>query len=453
MASPLDLSLQEISRQLEQGHLSATDLVVAAQERHDPELNAYKTWAPDFALRQARAADAVHQSGARLGPLQGIPISVKDIYGVAGLPIFAGSPRELPEIWRQEGPLVRALRHQLSVIMGKSHTVEFAFGGLGTNAHWGTPRNPRDRKLHRTPGGSSSGAAVSLGEGTALLAAGTDTGGSVRIPASMTGQVGLKTTKGRWSTEGIVPLSSSFDTAGLLARSVADMIFAFVALDGAPVPSTPDLSGLRLAIGEEFFWTGTSPGVAERAHEAIALLAERGARTLPCEIPGCAEVYQLYQSGGITAVELYRFLSTTLPEWIDTLDPHVRSRIGSAKELPAWTYIDRKSQYDSLGRRAATLFDRVDAVLMPTIPITPPPIAEVAEEAGYRPANLLALRNTCIVNFLGLCAISMPVGFDAVGMPVGLQIVGPPNGEPRLLAIAAAFENAFAAKGFWKPRA
>jgi len=450
MASPLDLSLLEISRRFEEGRLNATDLVAAAQERHDPELNAYKTWAPDFALRQARAADAVRQSGTQLGPLQGIPVSVKDLYGVAGLPVFAGSPRELPETWRREGPLVRALRGQLAVIMGKAHTVEFAFGGLGTNAHWEAPRNPWDRKVHRSPGGSSSGAGVSLGEGTALLAVGTDTGGSVRIPASMTGQVGLKTTKGRWSTDGIVPLSPSFDTAGLLTRSVADMIFAFVALDGVPVPPTPEPGELRLAVGEDFFWAETSPGVAERAREAIAILAGLGARTTPLEIPGCAEVYQLYQSGGIVSPELYRFLSVELPEWIDTLDPRVASRMASAKELPAWSYLDRKSKYDALSRRAATLFDQVDAVLMPTVPVTPPPIADVADEARYRQANMLALRNTCVVNFLGLCAITMPVGLDAAGMPVGLQIVGPPNAEPRLLSIAAAFEKAFVSKGVWK---
>ena len=450
MASPLDLSLLEISRRFEQGCLSATDLVAAAQERHDPELNAYKTWAPEFALRQAQAADAVRRSGTQLGPLQGIPVSVKDLYGVAGLPVFAGSPRELPETWRREGPLVRALRNQLAVIMGKAHTVEFAFGGLGTNAHWGAPRNPWDRKVHRSPGGSSSGAGVSLGEGTALLAVGTDTGGSVRIPASMTGQVGLKTTKGRWSTDGIVPLSPSFDTAGLLTRSVADMIFAFVALDGVPVPAAPEPGELRLAVGEDFFWAETSPGVAERAREAIAILAGLGTRITPLEIPGCAEVYQLYQSGGIVSPELYRFLSVELPEWIDTLDPRVGGRMAPAKDMPAWTYLDRKMKYDSLSRRAATLFDQVDAVLMPTVPVTPPPIADVADEARYRQANLLALRNTCVVNFLGLCAVTMPVGLDAAGMPVGLQIVGPPNAEPRLLSIAAAFEKAFVSKGVWK---
>src|SRR5919197_2584043 len=183
MASPLDWSLAEISARLADGRLHARTLVEEAQARHDPSLNAYKTWAPDFALRQADAADAAFAAGNRLGALQGIPVSVKDLYGVKGLPTFAGSPRELPARWQREGPLVRTLRSQNAVIMGKSHTVEFAFGGLGLNAHWPTPWNPQDRKVHRSPGGSSSGAGVSLGEGTALLALGTDTAGSVRIPA------------------------------------------------------------------------------------------------------------------------------------------------------------------------------------------------------------------------------------------------------------------------------
>src|SRR5436190_8647495 len=262
MASPLNLALSDISARLSDGRIRARELTEAAQAQHDPSLNAYKAWAPEFALRQADAADAAFAAGSHLGRLQGIPVSVKDIYGVAGLPVFAGSPRELPAAWQREGPLVRALRSQLAVIMGKTHTVEFAFGGLGINAHWPVPWNPQDRNVHRAPGGSSSGAGVSLGERTALLALGTDTAGSVRIPASVTGNAGIKTTKGRWSTDGVVPLSPTFDTTGLLARSVADLAFAFEELDGRAVTSLQDLSGVRLGIAERFLWDGTSPGIS-----------------------------------------------------------------------------------------------------------------------------------------------------------------------------------------------
>src|SRR5688572_26595296 len=285
MASVLDLSLSEVASRLADGRLRALALTEEIQSRHDPALNAYKTWAPDFALRQADAADTAFAAGVRLGALQGIPVSVKDLYGVEELPTFAGSPRELPAHWRREGPVVRTLRRQIAIITGKAHTVEFAFGGLGLNAHWPAPWNPQDRKVHRSPGGSSSGAGVSLGEGTALLALGTDTAGSVRIPASMTGSDGIKTTKRRWSTDGVVPLSPTFDTTGLLARSAADLAFAFEQLDSASVPVLPDLAGFRLGRAERFFWEETSPGVSERVEEALGLAAADGARVADAALP------------------------------------------------------------------------------------------------------------------------------------------------------------------------
>ena len=449
MASPLDWSLSEISARLADGRLRARALVEDAQARHDPSLNAYKTWGSDLALRQADAADAAFAAGDRLGALQGIPVSVKDIYGVEGLPIFAGSPRELPTRWRREGPLVRALRSQNAVIMGKSHTVEFAFGGLGINAHWPTPWNPQDRTVHRAPGGSSSGAGVTLGEGTALIALGTDTAGSVRIPASMTGNAGIKTTKGRWSTDGVVPLSPTFDTTGLLARSAADLAFAFQQLDGATVPVLPDLTGLRLGRAERFFWEGTSPGVSERVEEALGVAAADGARVADAGLPAVKELFEIYHKGGIVSVELYAFLSAELPDWLETLDARVRRRMDAGKALPAWDYLDRKARYAALGRDAAASLAGIDALVCPTVPITPPPVADIADDEAYIRTNLLALRNTCPASFLGLCAATIPAGRDAAGMPVGLQLVGAPGSETRLLAIAVRLEHLLAKKGAW----
>jgi aspartyl-tRNA(Asn)/glutamyl-tRNA(Gln) amidotransferase subunit A len=449
MASPLDWPLAEISARLAEGGLRARALIEEAQARHDPSLNAYKTWAPEFALRQADAADAAFAAGNRLGALQGIPVSVKDIYGVEGLPVFAGSPRELPARWRREGPLVRTLRKQIAVIMGKAHTVEFAFGGLGLNAHWPAPWNPQDRKVHRSPGGSSSGAGVSLGEGTALIALGTDTAGSVRIPASMTGNAGIKTTKGRWSTNGVVPLSPTFDTTGLLARSAADLAFAFHQLDGAVVPALSDLAGIRLGRAERFFWEDTSPGVSERVDDALSLAAADGARVADAALPAVKEVFELYHKGGIVSAELYAFLSAELPEWLETLDPRVRRRMDAGKGLPAWDYLQRKARYASLAADAANSFAGVDALVSPTVPITPPPVADVADDEAYTRANLLALRNTCPASFLGLCAVTIPAGRDAAGMPVGLQLVGRPNSEARLLAIAVRLEHLLAKREAW----
>ena len=449
MSSPMDLPLPEIAARLADGRLRARELTEAAQARHDPRLNAYKTWAPEFALRQADAADAAFAAGNCLGRLQGIPVSVKDLYGVAGLPVFAGSPRELPAPWQREGPLVRALRNQLAVLMGKTHTVEFAFGGLGTNAHWPAPWNPQDRKVHRAPGGSSSGAGVSLGEGTALLALGTDTAGSVRIPASVTGNAGIKTTKGRWSTEGVVPLSPTFDTTGLLARSVADLAFAFQQLDGTALMPLQDLNGVKLAIAESFFWEGTSPGVAERVAEALQMAEGAGARTKELALPATAELFEIYHKGGIVSCELYRFLSSELPVWIETLDPRVRWRMEAGKLLPAWEYLQRTERYSALAAGAIEALRDVDALVSPTVPISPPPVAELAGDEVYMRTNMLTLRNTCVASFLGLCAVTLPCGRDAIGMPVGLQLMGRPGSETRLLAIAAGLERLLQEKQVW----
>lgn len=449
MASPLEWSLSEISARLADGRLRARALIEEAQSRHNPALNAYKTWAPDFALRQADAADVAFAAGNRLGALQGIPVSVKDIYGVEGLPIFAGSPRELPKHWQREGPLVRKLRNQIAVLMGKAHTVEFAFGGLGINAHWPAPWNPHDHKLHRSPGGPSSGAGVSLGEGTALIALGTDTAGSVRIPASMTGNAGVKTTKGRWSTDGVVPLSPTFDTTGLLARSATDLAFAFQQLDGAPIPALPDLAGIKLGRAERFFWEDTSPGVSERVEEALGLAAADGARVADAALPAAKDVFELYHKGGIVAPELYAFLAAELPDWLETLDPRVRRRMEAGKGLPAWEYIQHKERYAALGADAASSLTAIDALVSPTVPITPPPVADLTDDDVYIRTNLLALRNTCPASFLGLCAVTLPAGRDVAGMPVGLQLVGAAGSETQLLAIAVRIERLLARKGAW----
>src|SRR5690348_15281749 len=286
---PLSRPLIEIARELRDRRATARELVDAAIARHESvgeRLHAYSFWAPEQARAVADAADAAFAAGVSTGPLQGLPVSIKDLFAASGYPCFAGSSRRLPaDPWEQDGPLVATLRRQIGVIMGKTHMVEFAFGGTGYNAHWGAPYNPWDASAHRAPGGSSSGAGVSLLEGSALLAFGSDTAGSVRIPASMTGTVGLKVTLGRWSTEGVVPLSTTFDTPGLLARSVSDVAYGFAALDAAGIDpvgfisraGTHDLSGVRIGVGDPFLWRDCDPGIAETAHEAVNALSRAGA--------------------------------------------------------------------------------------------------------------------------------------------------------------------------------
>ena len=452
----LDRPLSEISDALGAGDVSSRALTEAAIARRAAAhhgahgLEAYKTWDPERALAQAAAADAARALGRELGRLQGVPVSIKDIYGVTGMPTFAGTPRRLPAKWECEGPVAQALTSQLAVVMGKTHTVEFAMGMLGTNAHWGTPRNPWDATSHRVPGGSSAGAGVSLVEGSALVALGTDTAGSVRGPASSTGTVGLKTSKGRWSTAGIVPLSPTLDTAGVLARTVADLAVAFAEIDPAAAAdpagtaralATLDVAGLRIGIADDFFWNDCSPGVAEAARAAVAELEHAGARTRPTPIPQGPELYAIQRAGSFGASEFSAFVSAELPDWLDTLDPGVRARVTAAQGMTAAVYLGRLRQRRAMIDAAATSFDGVDIVAMPTLPNTPPRLDEIADPAAFSDASVLALRNTSIANLLDMCAITLPVALDDAGMPVGLQLLAPLGADMRLLSAALAVER------------
>ncbi len=400
---------------------------------------------------QLDAFEAERRALVPSGPLGGVPVSVKDLYGVSGWRTYAGSPRPLPARFARDGWLVRRLRRAGALVTGKTHTVEFAFGGIGTNPHWPTPRNPWGGAVHRVPGGSSSGAGVSLHDGTAWLALGTDTAGSVRIPAAWTGTVGLKTTAGRWPTEGIVPLSPTLDTAGLLARTVEDVCWAFGALDPAwgdpaafrrawPVPT---VAGVRLGLLEDPWMQGCRDGVEEVVLSALRELETAGARVHPVRLPAALEALELFSLGGPVAVELAAFLMHELPGWRASLDPNVAARLRQADELPAIEYLRRGSVLRRLASAADACFVEagVDLLVGPTVALGPPALDDVAEPARYREANLLALRNTSVVNYLGLCAITLPVGLDRLGAPVGLHLVAPARSEERLLAMALAVEG------------
>lgn len=448
--SPLKLPLHEQYAALRSGKLAATTLAETSLEAHrtrGQHDHAYLTWNGEAALAHARAIDNVIRQGGDTGALMGISVSLKDLFGVPGLPTYAGSSQRLPPQWEQAGPLVSALLAQLPSVMGKTHTVEFAFSGLGTNPHWGAPRNPWDLQTHRVPGGSSSGAGVSLVGGTASLALGTDTAGSVRIPASMTGVAGLKTTAGRWPGSGIVPLSPTLDSPGLLAHRVADLAFGFAALDGAltgdsdRVPSTPALADLTFGVPSAFFWDDCSPGVAETVEDAIRQLEAAGARVVTMDLAGTDEAYTLFLEGGLAAVELAAFFKTELPSAIDTLDPNVAARVQASDDLPAWEYVRRRAVIDRLYDQARRQMSDVDAMLTPTVAITPPAVESLVGVKAYARANMQALRNTMIANFMGLCGLTLPAGKDSAGMPVGLQVMAGPRQEARLLAIGQAIEQ------------
>lgn len=448
----LDRSIETLAAELRAGGTISVELAHtanAAHARNDRSLGAWRSWGGERMVAAAVAADAALGAGYDLGPLHGLPVSVKDLYAVDGFPLYAGSPNNLPPVWHREGPVVRALRHAFALIAGKTHTVEFAFGGVGVNNHVGTPANPWDAKDHRAPGGSSSGAGVSLWEGTVVLALGSDTAGSVRVPASVTGTVGVKTSIGRWSTDGIVPLSPTFDTAGVLARSVRDAVLGFATIDPL-VSESPgallerlartDIAGLRLGVHEGAF-EDASPGVAEATRDALHELEKAGARLVPFDFPEAATAWDLHRRGGLVVAEFARFIANDLPDWKATLDPVVRTRFDRYEAQTAVEYLQRRSLLDAATRTAHERLRAVDAVVGPTVTHTPPRLADIADLDKYHEANRLMLRNTSFGNLLVLCAVTIPSGLDAARMPVGLQFACTAGNDERALAIGLAAEK------------
>lgn len=455
MTSTPDLataSLVEIASALRSGSQTAIGIAEWAIENHDQRgeaMHAYKTWSPDKVRGEAAAADAAFAAGIDLGPLQGIPVSIKDLIGVSGYPTFAGCPRELPEKWQTEGPVVRAIRQQLGVVSGKAHTVQFAFGGMGANRHWGPPRNPWDANDHRSPAGSSSGAGVSLHEGSALLAIGTDTAGSVRMPASVTGTAGIRPTPGRWSIDGIVPLVPSLDTPGPIARSAGDLAFAFGAIDpllGGDVSgflgvlADVDVSDFRIGVCDWYF-ANCDPGVAERVHEALGELEKAGARVSSATLPHLDDVCALNDAGGLHIGEFASFINNEMRDYKDDLDPAVAIRLAAAENYTAAEHLRRVREVAHMAAAVDAAFGPFDAIVGPTIPITPPKMSDIATPETHLKANTLFVQNTVTVSLLNQCAATIPVGLDAAGMPVGMQIVCRDGFEETALGIALAFEH------------
>ncbi len=447
-------SLVQISDALLASKLSSMELTEYAisQKQSDTYSNAYKSWMPEVGRSAARVADERYQAGDAAMPLRGIPVSVKDIYGLPGFPIFAGSHRELPDRWRRAGPIVECLQAQSSVFLGKTHTVEFAYGGLGVNNHWGTPANPWSRTEHRVPGGSSSGAGISICQGSAFVALGTDTAGSVRIPASYTGVVGLKTSANLWSTDGIVPLSPLLDTAGILVRTVEDAAYAFHALSHPG--DTIDLHRQRLSDSQSLKPTQFRIGlpdsgilwecednIADICMEAVHALEKDGCSIISMAFPDAEAAVDMRNRGGTASVELIEFLQSELPEWLDNLDPIISERVKIGGNISAVEFLGRVRQIWQSRRSVLERFSECDVIASPTVPISPPTLEEVKSDEDYMRRNLLALRNTCVASFLDLCAITVPVGLDRNAMPVGLQFVAPAGQENLLLAIGQRLQS------------
>lgn len=442
------ISALELGQLFENGQASpreATEFYLARIHDLDPSHRIFMRLSEARARSEADAATARAKHGIRLHPLDGVPLSWKDLFDSAGTITAAGSQALKSRIPDADANALAQATHTGSVCLGKTAMTEFAFSGLGINPTCGTPANPFDDVTERAPGGSSAGAAVALARGLCAGSIGTDTGGSVRIPAAWNGLVGLKTTAGRISLKGILPLSPTFDTVGPLARNVGDAAALFSLLTGErPTDLTgATLSGLTLWLPGGIGWSELDTGISEALDSALRRLLHAGVRIIEHPIPELDAIDALAWGGGAS-----RLVAEAHAEWAETLEqnrasifPPVYERVMAGAAITAHDLLatDRMRQHLTQSYLAATA--GVDAVVLPTVAISPPPIASLASGGpAYFKANRMALRNTTIGNQLGLCALSLPIGTDALGLPVGLMLQSHPNTEEKLLRIGAAIE-------------
>ncbi len=398
----------------------------------------------DQARAVADAQDRMLAAGAALGPLAGVIVAIKDLFDVAGEPTTAGSIalRDAAPASR-DAPIVARLRAAGALIIGKTNMTEFAFSGIGINPHYGTPGNPADRA--RIPGGSSSGAAVAVADGMCDIAIGSDTGGSTRIPAAFCGIVGHKPTQKRIPLDGAVPLSTTLDSIGPMARSVADCARADAVMAGMePLPvERLERNGLRLGLVRSLVLDALDPDVADAFERAVQLLAKAGAQLVDVRTDLFGEMAQVNAKGGFAAIEAYAWHRDLIARHGALYDPRVRGRIERGRETGAADYIDMVRGRARLVAAMDARLAGLDALVMPTVPVVAPRIDALAEDDAFMRANMLILRNTAIANFFDLCAISLPV-HDAGKLPVGLMLVGRHGGDARLFGVAAAVEAALA---------
>lgn len=399
----------------------------------------------ESALAQAKASDALRAHGIVPSPLAGIPVSVKDLFDVVGDITRAGS-KALADAApaKADASAVRRLRQSGAIIVGRTNMVEFAFSGLGLNPHYGTPKNPWDRAAGRIPGGSSSGAAVSVSDGMAAMGLGSDTGGSVRIPAALCGLTGFKPTAARIPRDGVFPLSTTLDSIGPIASSVAccALVDSVLAGDAPHVPPALPLKGLRLGVVQDYVLDGLDRAVAAAFGNALARLSQAGASVTDVRFEALLRLPQINQKGGLVVAEAYAIHRELIARRGADYDPRVASRTLRGADVSAADYIEVLNQRAAMIAASARLAAPYDALLMPTVVMVAPAIAPLEKDDQlYGKTNLAILRNPSVVNFLDGCALSIPCHQPGEG-PVGLMLVGQNGEDRRLLAVGLAVESA-----------
>lgn len=447
------MGLTEVSRLVQKRKVSPVELTeacLARIARFDPELKAFITVTAEPAREEARRAEAEISRGNWRGPLHGIPLALKDLVETAGVRTTAASAVLEQNVPQSDALIVQRLKEAGVVLLGKLNLHEFAYGGSGMISHFGVVRNPWDRK--RITGGSSSGSAAAVASALCYGAIGTDTAGSIRLPAACCGIVGLKPTYGLVSARGIIPLSWSQDHIGPMARSVSDaaLILQVIAsydqqdvgsrrFPAVHYPAAMEeikVSSLRLGVVRDLFWQELDPEVENAVEEALSVLLKIAAVSRPVSIP-------MTSDRSVVSCEAFTYHQQFLAHQSEKYQPETLRRIRAGAEISAPTYIEKHRELQQMRRRVLEVFEQIDLIITPTCPVLPPPIADLeAQPEMLRPKEIVMLRNTRPFNVLGLPSLSLPCGLSRSNLPIGLQITGAPGAEGTVLALANAFERA-----------
>ena len=444
-------SLLELSRRLALGETTSEKLTLACLEKiADAEGEGGRAFIKvyaDTSLDTARASDRARAIGQLPSAIAGIPISIKDLFDVKGEVTCAGSKilADAPPA-TSDAPVVARLRAAGAIILGRTNMTEFAYGAHGMNAHYGTPANPWDRRTRHIPGGSTSGGAVSVTDDMAAATIGSDTGGSVRIPAALCGITGFKPTQARIPLAGAFPLSFTRDTIGPLGRSVTccTWLDAIMAGEVLETPASVALSGLRFGVPRTILLDGLAPAVAEAFARALTAISNTGALIEEFDFPALQREADGTKKANFSAVEAYALHRERLALHMDQFDPRVAKRLMLGANINAADYVDLLQLRQSLIAAANVSTARFDALLAPTVPITAPTIAEMdSSEEIFLRMNALLFRNCAPFNLLDRPCWSLPC--HRLGdAPVGLMVVGETMGDKRLQAIGLAIERILA---------
>ena len=439
---PLTLTLPLIS---ELANVARQPLLQSCLQKADASVSVFTRIYHESAIAAARQADAQRAAGIACSPLAGLPVSIKDLLDVAGETTMAGSVvlhDAAPAA--KDAPVVARLRAAGAAIVGKTNMTEFAFSGVGLNPHYGTPVNPVEPSLARIPGGSSSGAAVSVAAGICVAAIGSDTGGSIRIPAALCGLVGFKPTMRRVPVSGSVPLSPSLDTICAITRSVQDCLLVDAIIADAPLQiQSLSLTGLRLAVPQTVVLDELDEHVAASFAASLTLLSAAGAQIVELPLALLAEARQINL---FATIEAYAWHRALLASRGDDYDRRVAMRMRLGANFSAADYAQAKqARYDWIARMEHAL-QPFDAMLMPTVPIVAPSIGALeASHDAFFEANRLLLRNPALINLLDGCAVSLPCQARD-SLPVSLMVAGPALQDAHIMAIASAIEAAHKAR-------